>query len=79
MSSLNVKFRLAYGSVKFFGFRFPNRCIMEYEVYFGCNIVGALAVLLIFIYHLISTQPLKSIDSTEDEDIDVSLKKRKQL
>jgi len=52
---------------------------MEYEVYFGCNIVGALAVLLIFIYHLISTQPLKSIDSAEEEEIDVSLKKKKQL
>jgi hypothetical protein len=51
---------------------------MEYEVYFGCNIVGALAVFLIFIYHLISTEPLKSFDPADDDDIDVSLKKKKQ-
>ena len=51
---------------------------MEYEVYFGCNIVGALAVLLIFIYHLISAQPLKSIDSAEEENLDVLMKRKKQ-
>jgi len=51
---------------------------MEYEVYFGCNIVGALAVLLIFIYHLISTQPLKSIDMIDEEEVDVSMRKKKQ-
>ena len=51
---------------------------MEYEVYFGCNIVGALAVLLIFIYHLISAQPLKSIELSVDEQTDVSMKKKKQ-
>ncbi len=52
--------------------------LMEYEVYFGCNIVGALAVLLIFIYHLISTQPLKSIDMIDEEEVDVSMRKKKQ-
>lgn len=51
---------------------------MEYEIYFGCNIVGALAVFLIFIYHLISTQPLKTIDIGDDEEVDVSMKKKKQ-
>jgi hypothetical protein len=51
---------------------------MEYEVYFGCNIVGALAVFLIFVYHLISTQPLKSIDMIDEEEIDVSMRKKKQ-
>ena len=49
---------------------------MEYEVFYGCNIVGALVVFLILVYHLISSRPLKTI---EDDlvNTDVSVISRK--
>jgi hypothetical protein len=51
---------------------------MEYEVYLGCNIMGALAVVLIFIYHLITAQPIKSLEPVEIKDENVSIKGKKQ-
>jgi len=51
---------------------------MEYEIYLGCNIVGALAVALIFAYHLITSQPIKSFEPAEPVDNHVSTKSKKQ-
>ena len=51
---------------------------MEYEVYLGCNIAGALAVALIFIYHLIAAQNMKTLDVEEHNDQEVLIRGKKQ-
>lgn len=49
---------------------------MEYEVFYGCNIVGTIVVCLIIIYHLIAAKSVKSLnDDTSIADVQVSLKK----
>ena len=49
---------------------------MEYEIFYGCNVVGSLVVLLILVYHLIAAKPLKAIeDDASYPDVSISLKK----
>ena len=50
---------------------------MEYEVYLGCNVAGALVVVLIFIYHLIAAKPLKTLSDDDGESRSVSLNLKK--
>jgi hypothetical protein len=49
---------------------------MEYEVFFGCNIVGTIIVVLILIYHIIGAKQIKSL-SDESMEVDVSLSSKK--
>jgi len=35
---------------------------MEYEVFYGCNIVGTIVVFLIIAYHLIAAKSTKTLD-----------------
>lgn len=35
---------------------------MEYEVFYGCNIVGTIVVFLIIAYHLIAAKSAKTLD-----------------
>lgn len=49
---------------------------MEYEVYLGCNIAGAIVVVLILIYHVIAARPLKSLENdSASSNIGLNLKK----
>jgi hypothetical protein len=48
---------------------------MEYEVFLGCNIAGSIVVVLIIIYHMIATSPIKSI--APEGETHVSLKSKK--
>lgn len=48
---------------------------MEYEVYLGCNIIGAVVVVLIFAYHIIAAKPMKTpLDERHDTDVHLSRK-----
>lgn len=49
---------------------------MEYEVFYGCNLVGTLVVVLIIVYHLIGAREIKSLSENDPcVDLHVSLKK----
>jgi hypothetical protein len=49
---------------------------MEYEVFFGCNIIGTAVVVLIILYHLVGSVPLKSIERDEQTgEVELSFKK----
>ena len=45
---------------------------MEYEVYLACNVIGAIVVVLIFVYHMIAAEPIKSL-APEEINGDVNL------
>ena len=49
---------------------------MEYEVFYGCNIVGTIIVLLIMIYHIIGAKQIKTI-AEESVEMNVSLSSKK--
>lgn len=49
---------------------------MEYEVFFGCNIVGTIIVVLIIIYHIIGAKQVKNL-SEEAVENDVLLSSKK--
>lgn len=40
---------------------------MEYEVYYGCNIAGALVVGLVFLYTMLLGKPMVSISGSDEE------------
>lgn len=49
---------------------------MEYEVFYGCNIVGTIVVCLIIVYHLIAAKPVKSLDDdVSGKEVTASIKK----
>jgi hypothetical protein len=50
---------------------------MEYEVFYGCNLVGSLVVALIVLYHLLASKPIISVqDQHPTKDFNVNVKKQ---